>query len=164
MKAQKINLKAVLAAAGAGMGYNFAIEGAAKKVEFINQNYLVTKSLTAGLLGSGMLYFGKTETSKAAGYALLGVAGASGATKLASVIVSDAPAMQGIVKRARKRGILSASRGAGKPARRFAPKIAGNLFDVARAKRSEMQAMKTRPNSTQACTPFGQLALNELYN
>lgn len=162
MKTKKIDFKAVIAAAGSGMGYNFAIEGAAKRVQFVNENYLVVKSLTAGLLGSGMLYFGKTETSKAAGYALLGVAGASSASKLASVIVSDAPTMQGIVKRARRRGMLSKIRP--EAIRMSKPtKIGAQLFAAAREKRANMD-LKARPNQTTACTPFGELAVRELYN
>lgn len=91
MKKRSINFKAVIAAVAAGGGYELAIQGAAKRVDFINENYLVTKSLTAALIGSGMLYFGKAgdETSKAAGYALLGVGGASGAGKISSLIVTS---------------------------------------------------------------------------
>jgi len=80
-----------MAAVAAGGGYELAIQGAAKKVDFVNQNYLVTKSLTAGIIGSGLLYFGKPgdETQKAAGYALLGVGGASGAGKISTLIVTS---------------------------------------------------------------------------
>ena len=87
----KVNFKAVMAAAAAGGSYELAIQGAAKKIDFVNQNYLVTKSLTAGLIGSGLLYFGKPndEVQKAAGYALLGVAGASGAGKISTLIVTS---------------------------------------------------------------------------
>jgi len=91
MKKRNINFKAVMAAVAAGGGYELAIQGAAKKVDFVNQNYLVTKALTAGLIGSGLLYFGKPgdETQKAAGYALLGVGGASGAGKISTLIVTS---------------------------------------------------------------------------
>jgi len=94
---KKIDFKAVVSAVAAGGGYNFAIEGMAKRVDFVNNNYLVVKSLGAGLLGSSMIYFGKNEASKAAGYALLGVAGASGASKLSTVMVSTVgEPMQGL--------------------------------------------------------------------
>jgi hypothetical protein len=91
MKKRTINFKAVMAAVAAGGGYELAIQGAAKKVDFVNQNYLVTKSLTAGIIGSGLLYFGKPgdETQKAAGYALLGVGGASGAGKISTLMVTS---------------------------------------------------------------------------
>lgn len=111
MKRQKINFKAIAMAAGAGASYNFAIEGASKKVDFINENYLTVKTLGAGLIGSGMVYFGKTEDQRAAGYGLLGVAGASGASKLATVIVSsDGESMQGLSNRAKKVRNLIVSR------------------------------------------------------
>jgi len=105
MKGKKINFKAMAAAVSAGAGYNFAIEGAAKHVDFINDNYLVTKSLAGAVIGSGMVYFAKPtdETTRAAGYGILGVAGAAGATKLATVLVtsSDEP-INGISDRNKK--------------------------------------------------------------
>lgn len=91
MAASKINFKAVMAAVGTGAGYELAIQGAAKKVDFVNENYLVTKSLVAGMIGSGLLYFGKQndEVTKASGYAFLGVGGAAGASKVSSLIVTS---------------------------------------------------------------------------
>ena len=47
---KKIDFKAVVSAVAAGGGYNFAIEGMAKRVDFVNNNFLVVKSLGAGLL------------------------------------------------------------------------------------------------------------------
>lgn len=111
MKKRNINFAAVVAAAAAGGGYELAIQGAAKRVDFINENYLVTKSLIAGLLGSGMLYFGGAdEKTKAAGYALLGVGGASGASKISTVIVTSGGAPMNGARRQRIRNILTRRR------------------------------------------------------
>ena len=150
---KKIDFKAVVSAVAAGGGYNFAIEGMAKRVDFVNNNFLVVKSLGAGLLGSGMIYFGKNEVSKAAGYALLGVAGASGASKLSTVIVSSGEPMQG-VKMSQLKRVMSAK------------KKRPTMFDrigrknVAMPDNSVAMPM-SRPNQT-TCTPYGSLAMREL--
>jgi len=165
---QKIDFKAVLSAVAAGGGYNFAIEGASKRVDFINENFLVVKSLGAGVLGSGMLYFGKNEISKAAGYALLGVAGASGASKLGTVIVSSGEPINGarldkiksILASGKRKGTAFESmanklieRQAGREAR-----IAGRADRIMARNEMPMQ----RPNQTVCATPYGQIAMNDL--
>lgn len=88
---KKVNFKAIVAAVAAGGSYELAIQGAARKIDFVNENYLVTKSLTAGLIGTGMVYFAKPtdEAQRAAGYALIGVGAASGAGKVSSLIVTS---------------------------------------------------------------------------
>ena len=108
----KINFRAVMAAVAAGGGFEFAMQGIAKKVDFVNENYLVTSSLTAGLAGSGMLYFGRDEISQAAGYGLLGVSGQKGAAKLSTLIVTGDGTMNGVSKQtaAKLRGMLGRRR------------------------------------------------------
>ncbi len=92
---KKFDAAAMLAAIASGAAYNFALEGAAKKVDFVNENYMVIKSLGSALVGSGMVYFGKSNASKAAGFGLLGVAGASAASKISTMIVTSGNPMQG---------------------------------------------------------------------
>lgn len=101
--AKKFNIAPVISAVSAGAGYNFAIEAIAKRVTFVNENFLVTKALAAGLIGSGMVYMAKPndEKTKSAGYAILGVAGASTAAKLSTVLVTEEP-MQGLNATARR--------------------------------------------------------------
>jgi hypothetical protein len=87
MKGNKVNLGAVIAAVGTGASFGFGLEAVSKKVDFVNQNFLVTKSLSAGLIGSSLVYFGKNEQTKASGYALLGIAGNAASAKLGTLIV-----------------------------------------------------------------------------
>jgi len=156
---KKVDFKAVVTAVAAGGGYNFAIEGAAKRVDFINENFLVIKSLSAGVLGSGMLYFGKNEMSKAAGYALLGVAGASGASKLSTVLVtSGTPPMQG-ARLDKIKKILASGKRKGTAFESMAQKLIDR--ETARESRIAARAPMQRPNQT-ACTPYGAMALNDL--
>ncbi len=91
MKTKKTSIAAIMSALGTGASYELAIQGASKRVDFINENYLVVKSLTAGLFGSGLVYFSKPgdEAKRAAGYGLLAIAGASGASKLSTVLVTS---------------------------------------------------------------------------
>jgi hypothetical protein len=172
---KKIDFKAVLTAVAAGGGYNFAIEGASKRVDFINENFLVVKSLGAGVLGSGMLYFGKNETSKAAGYALLGVAGASGASKLSTVIVSSGEPMNG-ARLDKIKSILASGKRKGSTFETMANKLierqAGREGRIAAreariAGRADRKMMRNempmqRPNQTVCATPYGQIAMNDL--
>jgi hypothetical protein len=96
MRAKKNNnLTQMIAAAIAGGAYNFGIEAASKRIEFVSKNYMAVKASGAGVLGAALVYFGKDEHMKAAGYGLLGVAGATGASKVATMITSDST-MQGI--------------------------------------------------------------------
>lgn len=86
-KKQKLNVTAILAAAGSGAGYNLALDMAAPKVPFISNNYMVAKSAGATLLGAGLLYFGNgSEEMKAAAYGLLGVGGAAAGSKVATMV------------------------------------------------------------------------------
>lgn len=101
MAKKKFDLAPVVSAAAAGAGYNFAIEAVAKRVTFVNDNFLMIKALGGGLIGSAMVYLGKDEKTKAAGYGVLGVAGASGAAKLSTVLVTDEP-MNGLNATARR--------------------------------------------------------------
>lgn len=150
---KKIDFKAVVSAVAAGGGYNFAIEGMAKRVDFVNNNYLVVKSLGAGLLGSSMIYFGKNEASKAAGYALLGVAGASGASKLSTVMVSTVgEPMQG-VQMSRLKKMMSTKRGNRGMFTKFSKPGA--------IERGASNMTMARPNQT-ACTPYAAMAFNDL--
>lgn len=149
---KKIDFKAVVSAVAAGGGYNFAIEGMAKRVDFVNNNFLVVKSLGAGLLGSGMIYFGKNEASKAAGYALLGVAGASGASKLSTVIVSSGEPMQG-VKLSQLKKVMSA--------KRKRPMFSNVGRERSTMAENTVSMPMSRPNQT-SCTPYGSLAMREL--
>lgn len=106
----KIDIRAVVAAVAAGGGFEFAMQGLAKRVDFVNQNYLVTSSLSASVIGTGLIYFGRDNVSQAAGYAMLGVAGQKGAAKVSTLIVStEEGGMNGIgEKRAKNlRGMLS---------------------------------------------------------
>jgi len=109
MASKKINLSAVIAAVGTGAGYRFAYEGAANRVDFVADNYLVIKSMGAGILGSAMVYFGKGDSSKAAGYALLGIAGDAGAGKVQNLIVTTAAPdnLQGLAKLQRVRSAIT---------------------------------------------------------
>lgn len=104
MSKNKVNIKAVMAAATAGGGFNFAIEGISKKVEFVNDNYLVVKSLGGAVLGTGMVYFAKPndEVTKAAGYGILGAAGASAAAKLSTVLVTNEEPVNGLSDKTKK--------------------------------------------------------------
>lgn len=138
MKNKKVNLTAVLAAVGAGGGFEMAIQGASKHVDFINQNYLVTKSLTAGVIGSGLLYFSKGEESHAAGYALLGVAGASGASKLSSVLVTTEEPVNGVNKLARLRERMTGGR--------KLAQTAGGRNIVEKVRHFQNQATQALPN------------------
>ncbi len=152
---KKIDFKAVVSAVAAGGGYNFAIEGMAKRVDFVNNNFLVVKSLGAGLLGSSMIYFGKNEASKAAGYALLGVAGASGASKLSTVMVSSTEPMQG-VRMAQLKRALGTKKGR--------PSMFSRIGrDRARMVDNTVIMPTSRPNQT-TCTPYGSLAMSDLIN
>lgn len=112
MKVKKINLSAVLSAVGTGGSFELLMQGASKRVDFVNQNYLTVKSLSAGVVGSGLLYFGKSDQQKAAGYALLGIAGASGASKMSTVLVTSEEPAQGLPKLARLRGMIQQRRSA----------------------------------------------------
>jgi hypothetical protein len=105
---KKINISAVVAAVSAGAGYRFAFEGAAKRVDFVAENYLVMKSMAAGVIGSGLVYFGKSDTSTAAGYALMGIAGDAGAGKVQNLIVSTTGGdkMDGLPRLQRAKGNL----------------------------------------------------------
>lgn len=87
-KKSKTNVVDIVAAVASGAAYNFAMEAAAKKVPAVAENYLIIKSLVAGLVGSGAVYFSKDATYKAAGYGLLGVSGASAASKVATMLSS----------------------------------------------------------------------------
>jgi len=100
-----------MSAVGSGASYELLIQGASKRVDFVGENYLVVKSLGAGLFGSGLVYFGKSENEKAAGYALLGISGASGASKLSTVLVtSDTGQVQGGIPKLQKVRSLIGSR------------------------------------------------------
>jgi len=156
---KKIDFKSIAAAASTGAGFNFAIEGAAKRVDFVYQNFAVIKSLSAGLIGTGMVYFGKNEMSKAAGYALIGVAGASAATKLSTVLVSSEEPMQGI-GRMKKR----LQRAANNPSifRKLAERSPAGMI----AKKMMQPGVKALPNQTQSAncaTPYGQMALADTF-
>ena len=156
---KNVDFKAVITAVAAGGGYNFAIEGAAKRVDFINENFLVIKSLSAGVLGSGMLYFGKNEMSKAAGYALLGVAGASGASKLSTVLVtSGTPPMQG-ARLDKIKKVLASGKRKGTAFEAMAQKLIDR--EAMRGNKMAKTAPMMRQNQT-ACTPYGAIAMNEL--
>lgn len=165
---KNIDFKAVLSAVAAGGGYNFAIEGAATRVDFINTNFQVVKSLGAGILGSGMLYFGKNEMSKAAGYALLGVAGAAGAGKLSTIIVSSGEPMNG--KRLDKiKSILASGKRKGSTFETMANKLLerqagreGRMQKRADRIMTRGEMPMQRPNQTNCATPYGQIAINDL--
>lgn len=129
-------MKAVLSAVAAGGGFNFAMEGVAKKVEFVNDNYLVVKSLTGGVIGAGMVYFAKPtdEPTKAAGYGILGAAGASAAAKLSTVLVTNEEPVNGLSERTKK--ILSRVVEANKRGRAV-PQFAGSGRAIAAARAAQ---------------------------
>lgn len=97
-KKNKPQIGEMIAAVVSGASYNFAIESMAKRMDFVAENYMTVKSLSAGLIGSCVAYFGKSPTAKASGYGLLGVAGASGASLVATMVVESGNPMQGRTK------------------------------------------------------------------
>ena len=156
---KKIDFKSIAAAASTGAGFNFAMDGMSKRVDFINENYLVVKSLSAGLIGTGLVYFGKNDLTKAAGYGLIGIAGASAAVKLSMVMVSSEEPMQGI-GRMKKR----LQRAANKPSifRKLAERSPAGMI----AKKMMQPGVKALPNQTQSAncaTPYGQMALADTF-
>lgn len=92
---KKVTASEVISAVVAGASYNFGIEAMGKKVDFVNKNYMVTKSLSAAVIGSGLLYFSDRAESKAAGFALMGVAGASAAAKISTIVVESGDPVNG---------------------------------------------------------------------
>lgn len=150
-RTQKINFRAVMAAVAAGGGFELAMQGLAKKVDFVGENYLVTSSLSAGVVGSGLLYFGRDEISQASGYALLGVSGQKGAAKLATLSVTGDGSVNGLGPRTTKnlRGMLSRRRpGADAVKSTFVrPGFAGRGTPQPQASAS-MQSNRNAPNYT----------------
>lgn len=90
-KSKSPDFSAILAAVGAPAAFSFAIDAASKRVTFVAENYMAVKSATAGVLGAAMVYLGKDDMTKAAGYGLLGVAGSTGASKLSTMMTSSTP-------------------------------------------------------------------------
>lgn len=101
---KKIDLKPLLSAVAAGGGYSMGFEAVAKRVDFVNQNFLVTKSLVGTLIGSGLVYLAKPsdESAKAAGYAIIGVAAAAGAAKLSTMLVTTDESINGLSDRTKR--------------------------------------------------------------
>lgn len=91
----KVTASEVISAVAAGGSFNFAIESLAKRVDVVNENYMTVKALSATAIGSALVYFGDTKESKASGFALLGVGGAAGASKLATVMVTSGNPVNG---------------------------------------------------------------------
>jgi len=92
MSQKNFDFTKIAIAIGTGAAYGGAMQLAAKKIAFVNDNFTTTRSVAAAVLGSGLQYFaaGKSkEQMQVAGYALLGVAGDSGARAVASMMQSD---------------------------------------------------------------------------
>lgn len=90
MAKKKIDYAAIASAVVVPGAFNLAMEGAAKKIDFVSENYLMVRSGVGGVLGAGLVYFGsKSEPMKAAGYGLLGLTGASLASKATVMFGSD---------------------------------------------------------------------------
>lgn len=106
-KRNSANITEMLAAIGSGAAFTFGIESMSKRVDFISNNYMVVKSLSAGFLGSSLAYFGTGETAKASGYGLLGIAGGSAASKLATVIATSSEPVNGARRKQLMNGLES---------------------------------------------------------
>lgn len=79
----KVNMSNVAAALASGGLYDAAMQAASRRIDFIADNYQIARAGGGALLGYALLHFGKSETMKAAGYGLLGVAGAGLGSKIA---------------------------------------------------------------------------------
>lgn len=155
----------VVSAVSAGAGYRFAFEGAAKRVDFVASNYLVTKSLAAGVLGSGLVYFGKGESATAAGYALLGIAGDAGAGKVQNLIVtSGEEKMDGLARLQRAKSNLMPKRSiAGRAMMRARQEPRALPFSAARAEKMAMRQNRSMPDPSGV--DYGGLVFSDLiYN
>jgi hypothetical protein len=86
----KVNMSNVAAAIAAGGLYDAAMQAASRRVSMIADNYQVVRAGGGALLGYALLHFGKSETMKAAGYGVLGVAGAGIGSKLAYQLTETA--------------------------------------------------------------------------
>lgn len=73
----KIDFKAVLAAAAGGAGFTVVTEAIARNNEYMATNYSQAKGALGIGIGTALLYFGKGEAMKAAGYAIIGDGGGS---------------------------------------------------------------------------------------
>lgn len=112
---KNFNITAALAAASAGATFQALIAGASRQSETVAENYLPIKMAAGSTFGAALVYFGKTETVRAAGYGMLGTAG-SAATAFTSSYIdanfkgdSDVPeTMQGRRKRKRLKRFLTA--------------------------------------------------------
>jgi len=159
----KIDIRAVVAAVAAGGGFEFAMQGLAKRVDFVNANYLVTSSLSASVIGTGLIYFGRDNISQAAGYAMLGVAGQKGAAKVSTLIVStEEGGMNGMSnKRAQNlRGMLSRRKpGVDQVKRNFVMPGAANRENKPSFAGAQNQRPGATPNRTQSnASSYGALA------
>jgi hypothetical protein len=91
----KVTASEVISAVAAGSSFNFAIESIAKRVDVVSENYMTVKALSATAIGSALVYFGDSKESKASGFALLGVGGAAGASKIATMVVTSGNPVNG---------------------------------------------------------------------
>lgn len=111
MKTRKINMTNVIAAAAGGAAYNAGITMAARMNggdNFINNNFIMAKGVGGLVIGTGLVYFSKSEPMKAAGYGIIGAGGAAIANKIA--FAGDQPA-QGVASRLAQKVIQSAKPG-----------------------------------------------------
>jgi len=156
----------VVAAVSAGAGYRFAFEGAAKRMDFVADNYLVTKSMAAGILGSGLVYFGKSDSTNAAGYALLGIAGDAGAGKVQNLIVTSASGdkMDGLARLQRAKSNLMPKRStAGRAMMKARQEARALPFSAARAAKMDMRPSRSMPEPSGV--DYGGLVFSDLiYN
>jgi len=98
MKAKKINMANVLGAAVGGAAFNAAISYAAKMNDKINNNFINAKGIGGLVVGTGVLYFGKSEALKAAGYGIIGAGGAALSNKLVFAQTTTDEPVQGMKK------------------------------------------------------------------
>lgn len=85
-KAGKLNMMNILAATAGGGVFNAAITMAATKINggnnVINRNFMNAKGVGGLLVGTGLLYFAKSDTMKAAAYGIIGAGGATLSNKV----------------------------------------------------------------------------------
>jgi len=157
---KKVDLKPIISAIAAGGGFSLGYEAVAKRVDFVNENFLVVKSTVGGIIGATLVYLAKPsdESQKAAGYAVLGVAGAAGATKLSTVLVtSDNESVNGLPERTKRivKRVLDRSN--------KAPKMigGGGRPGVFNQRPHEQRPQEQRPNTALA-SMYGALAYSDL--